>query len=280
MDNQKFGGHWTVEKLNIFSNYLDFYLKVLKNQKYKKIYIDAFAGTGQIEMRDDDVTIEGSARLALNATNKFSRYIFIEKDNKKANGLKSVIENEYHEYLPITEVINGDSNLIIKEFCEKTNWIYNRALMFLDPFATQVKWETLECISKTKAIDLWYLFPVSAVQRLLPNNGVIPETWKNRLNSIFGNNEWEAKFYEESSQMCFDGWNDNNEKVKIINTDSLSQYICERLGTIFAAVAPNPRILYNSNRSPLFLFYFAVSNESAKSLALRGASYILNKKVN
>jgi three-Cys-motif partner protein len=49
---QKFGGNWTVEKLNILSDYLDFYLNALKNQKFGKIYIDAFAGSGKIETRD------------------------------------------------------------------------------------------------------------------------------------------------------------------------------------------------------------------------------------
>ena len=43
---QKFGGEWTEEKLNIFTCYLEAYLVALQHQKFKKIYIDAFAGTG------------------------------------------------------------------------------------------------------------------------------------------------------------------------------------------------------------------------------------------
>ena len=49
---QKFGGNWTEEKLNIFTSYLDAYIIALQNQKFKKIYIDAFAGTGEIETSD------------------------------------------------------------------------------------------------------------------------------------------------------------------------------------------------------------------------------------
>ena len=48
MTSQKFGGDWTAKKLNIFTSYLDAYLIALQNQKFKKIYIDAFAGTGEI----------------------------------------------------------------------------------------------------------------------------------------------------------------------------------------------------------------------------------------
>ena len=49
MTTQKFGGAWTQEKLNIFTSYLEAYLIALQNQNFKKIYIDAFAGTGKIE---------------------------------------------------------------------------------------------------------------------------------------------------------------------------------------------------------------------------------------
>ncbi len=47
-NDHKFGGKWTVEKLNMFSSYLNLYITALKKQKFKKIYIDAFAGTGSI----------------------------------------------------------------------------------------------------------------------------------------------------------------------------------------------------------------------------------------
>lgn len=52
--SQKFGGNWTEEKLNIFTSYLDAYLIALQNQKFKKVYIDAFAGTVEIETSDGD----------------------------------------------------------------------------------------------------------------------------------------------------------------------------------------------------------------------------------
>ena len=45
-----FGGSWTIEKLDILESYLDAYTTVLKNQPFKLMYIDAFAGTGRIEL--------------------------------------------------------------------------------------------------------------------------------------------------------------------------------------------------------------------------------------
>jgi len=43
-----FGGPWTQHKLKILELYLDAYTTALKNQPFKLVYIDAFAGTGHI----------------------------------------------------------------------------------------------------------------------------------------------------------------------------------------------------------------------------------------
>ena len=69
----KFGGSWTKQKLNVLEKYLNFYMTALKNQKFKKIYIDCFAGSGKIEFADEAV-INGSATIALDIDNKFDEY--------------------------------------------------------------------------------------------------------------------------------------------------------------------------------------------------------------
>ena len=69
--SQKFGGDWTEKKLNMFTSYLNAYLVALKNMKFKRIYIDAFAGTGEIETSDGEKSLIGSAKRALSAENKF-----------------------------------------------------------------------------------------------------------------------------------------------------------------------------------------------------------------
>lgn len=89
--SQKFGGFWTEEKLRLFTRYLEAYLKALQYQKFHKIYIDAFAGTGEIETKDRDILIPGSVKRALSASKKFDKYIFIEKDPNKVSQLKELL---------------------------------------------------------------------------------------------------------------------------------------------------------------------------------------------
>jgi len=164
--------------------------------------------------------------------------------------------------------------------CQKKEqfWSKNRAVLFLDPYATQVKWATLQAIANTKAIDLWYLFPFSATQRMLPKDGVL-ESWRSKRNDLFGDSEWENRLYKLDQRPTLFG--DAQNIIKGVNTKELAKYICERLESIFPFVANNPRLLYNKKNSPLFLFCFAVSNPSdkAKKLAKRVAEIHILRKV-
>jgi len=274
MAKHNFGGKWTAEKLNILSNYLAAYLSVLKKQTFTKTYIDAFAGTGRIETSDYEEVIEGSVRLALNCEQKFDKYIFIEKKKTFAQELQAIVDTEYSEIKSRISIRNEDCNIALMDICENTNWTINRAILFLDPYATEVKWETLKNVAATKAIDVWYLFPFSAAQRMMKNDGKIDESWKLKLNSLFGDESWFDRFYKPDPQISLFY---EESIIKSVNTRELSSYITERLRTIFPAVAENPRLLYNTKNSPLFLFCFAVANDKPRAveIALRIADHIL-----
>ncbi len=97
---QKFGGSWTEEKLERLHKYLAAYAKIMNKQGFRFGYIDAFAGTGYLEMKAEDSGegllfpelaepeprqfIEGSARIALQIEPRFTKYIFIEKSSGRA----------------------------------------------------------------------------------------------------------------------------------------------------------------------------------------------------
>lgn len=285
-ESQKFGGKWTQEKLNIFTSYLDAYLIALQNQKFNKIYIDAFAGTGEIETSDGDQYLAGSAKRALSANRKFDFYYFIEKDSKKAAELQQMIDTDFPHLKKITKVYCGDANDKLKTIIREIDWRYYRGLLFLDPYATQVNWTTLENVAQTHSIDVWYLFPFSALNRMLPKNGKY-EKWEECIDRLLGDFGWRTEFYKEDPQMSlFDLLQDpnypmeSNRKVKDANPDHIKAYILSRLQTIFPCVSQNPRIFKNSNDSPMFLFCFAISNGSvaAQKLALRIADHILKNK--
>ena len=273
---QKFGGPWTVEKLNILSDYLDFYTTALKNQPFQLVYIDAFAGSGRIEIGDqgEREVIDGSARLALKSAGHFAEYIFIEKSSSSVEKLNNMVSQEFPDKARLVKIMNEDCNTALLEICRKINWKKTRAVLFLDPYAADVKWETLRTIAATKAIDVWYLFPFNAVNRMMKKSGVTDPKLANKLNAIFGDSSWKTEFYRKDDQTNLF---EEMAIVRYMSTDSLKEYIEERLRTIFPGVSSHSRLLLNSKNSPLFLFCFAVSNDNPKAigLAFKVANYIL-----
>ncbi|MCR4704051.1 MAG: three-Cys-motif partner protein TcmP [Saccharofermentans sp.] len=283
--SQKFGGNWTEEKLNIFTSYLDSYLIALQRQKFKKIYIDAFAGTGEIETRDGEQCLVGSAKRALSSDKKFDHYYFIEADLQKAEELQNMINTEFSQMRRIVTIYCGDANEKLADIIRNVDWRYNRGLLFLDPYATQVNWTTLENVAQTKSIDVWYLFPFSALERMLPKNGKYDKS-EECIDRLLGDTGWREEFYKKDPQLTlFDlspdlEQSNEDRMVKVANPEHIKNYILSRLGTIFPCVSKDARIFRNSRRSPMFLFCFAISNESeaAQKLALRIANSILKSK--
>ena len=285
MTSQKFGGDWTAKKLNIFTSYLDAYLIALQNQKFKKIYIDAFAGTGEIETSDGEAYLAGSAKRALSAEKRFDYYYFIESDESKASELEHMIDTEFPHLKRFTTVYRGDANEKLSNIINDIDWRFSRGLLFLDPYATQVDWATLERVAGTKSIDVWYLFPFSALNRMLPKNGKYG-SWENTIDRLLGDNGWRTEFYKKDPQVSLfdlgliDGGEDEDRVIKDASLEHIKEYIISRLETTFPCVSNNPRIFKNSKESTMFLFCFAISNESvaAQRLALRIAEHILKNK--
>ena len=285
MTSQKFGGDWTAKKLNIFTSYLDAYLIALQNQKFKKIYIDAFAGTGEIETSDGEAYLAGSAKRALSAEKRFDHYYFIESDESKASELEHMIDTEFPHLKRFTTVYRGDANEKLGKIINDIDWRFSRGLLFLDPYATQVDWATLERVAGTKSIDVWYLFPFSALNRMLPKNGKYG-SWENTIDRLLGDNGWRTEFYKKDPQVSLfdlgliDGGEDEDRVIKDASLEHIKEYLISRLETTFPCVSNNPRIFKNSKESTMFLFCFAISNESvaAQRLALRIAEHILKNK--
>lgn len=273
-----FGGKWTRKKLECVKKYVVAYEKVMKKQNFTLLYIDAFAGSGHGAVEQEEQSVKdfqkGSPRVILENTQLFDRYIFVEKDRKKFQKLET-LQNDFPNKKMFFE--NKDANTYLQKICEETNWHSHRAIAFLDPFAIDVKWETIKAIAKTEAIDLWILFPAMAVNRLLCRNKEIPEKLCKKLNETFGSTDWKQDFYQKSQQLNLFGT--DTELEKTASFESIKSYYLKKLRLIFSGVADNPLPLKNSRNSTMFYLCFAVSNPKgpAKGIALSIAQYILGQ---
>lgn len=139
----------------------------------------------------------------------------------------------------------------------------------------ELDWSLLVEISRTQVFDVWYLFPLSALNRNLRLDGRIESSTKDTINRILGTPEWESALYSVSSQRSLFG-EDADSRVRV-SIDALSDYIVERLRMVFPGVADNPLVLKTDKNSHLFLLCFAVSNPDPKAigLSLKVADHIL-----
>lgn len=294
-DAQEFGGPWTEEKIELLRKYLSAYTEALKSQPnsttpFKLVYIDAFAGTGHYHTKrtekrggvlggKEKIDIidkkDGSAKVALSINRPFSKYIFIDTNKEKIAELEEITKS-FPSLKDRIDFKTSDASLILEDICENTNWRSHRAVLFLDPFGLQIPWSTVEKIAKTQFIDMWFLFPISAINRMLTKDGNISEAWSNKLTTVFGTDGWRQHFYKESKQLSL--WETDASYQKDASFEKISDYVVNRLESIFVGVSKNPRILRSSSNSPLFLLCFAVGNPRAKKVALKIANSILINK--
>ncbi len=225
--------------------------------------------------KEPQALLDGSARLALKTEPRFDRYVFIERSAERCAQLEA-LKTEFPHLASDIQIRQGDANDEIQELCDK-EWKSHRAVLFLDPYGMQVEWKTIEAIGETEAIDLWLLFPLGiGVNRLLTKSGHIPESWRRRLNTLLGTEDWYDEFYRVESRPTLFGEADRVVKATM---ETIGRCFNERLKSVFAAVANEPRVLRNSANCPLYLLCFAVGNEKGAPIALRIANHLLTKGV-
>lgn len=270
-----FGGTWTQEKLGILRRYLDAYTTALKNSSFTLIYVDGFAGAGAyVEASQEYAEFQelhaGSARIALDIEDRrFDRLLFIEKDRNRVQDLR-LLKDEHPERA--IDVVQGDANDEVQKFCREMR-NYDRAVVFLDPFATEVSWSTVEAIAATMKIDCWILFPLMAVTRMMPTDEEPGERLKNHLDRVFGGRQfWEAE-YRDSPQLPLLDLGPQRERPS--GTKQIADAYRSRLQSAFRQVAPTRRTFRNSRNVEIFELFFAVGNPRGAPIAINIADHIL-----
>jgi three-Cys-motif partner protein len=276
MPVHSFGGAWTERKLFVVRRYLEMYAQALKNQAFQRVYIDAFAGTGDrtdkrreslplLDLPDFDAVAKGSARIALEVDPPFHRYVLIERASRRASELSELVSEFPGRKI---EIINDDANDAIMALCKEINWRGSRGVVFLDPYGLQVTWDTLKAIASTEALDVWVLFPSGmGLNRLLTKSGDIPQEWQETLDRSLGTNDWREAFYRnEEAPDLFEG--SRSTTVKDANPMKLEKFYLDRLRTIFPIVMKNSVRLTNSKDQTMYLLCFVSANPSSKVKAL------------
>lgn len=268
----EFGGNWTLIKLELLQRYLAAFNTALKNRpspdrRFKRIYIDAFAGTGKcsVSVSGDSIEVDGSAQISLEASPGFDCLHFIDRKGSHVQALNSLAERYPGRDIKVWQ---GDANEMVLTVVNSINWKGSRAVMFLDPYGMAVSWSTLEQIAATQAIDMWYLFPISGVCRQAANKfEKVDQAKADSLTRTLGTDEWVTEFYRASGQADFFREQEVAPSIeRHMNWEAIQNYVKRRLETVFPLVLEPIQLPISG--SPLFSLFFVSANPSKKAMGL------------
>ena len=211
----------------------------------------------------------GSPVIALEIKDRpFDRLIFIEKDPVRSAALQD-LEIEFRDR-DIT-VINEDANLVLPAICNGLAAL-DRAVMFLDPFATEASWDSVSAIAGTLKVDCRILFPLMAIARMMPSNSEPNEPLARHLDRMFGARDYWEGVYQPSAQLSLFG---EQRLERPQGSDHIALLYRERLESVFQEVAPTRKVFRNSRNSPMFELFFAASDPRGARIAVNIADHIL-----
>lgn len=278
----EFGGQHTEIKLSIVESYLKRYSAAL-HTKFKQVWhIDAFAGTGsrtvRIKTKDGDLFDEpvqehvvnrrGSAQIALDVQPPFERLVFMDAKPQHVAALRQLKENNPSRDITVLE---GDANQLIQGEISWSGWRSTRAVMFLDPYGMDVEWETLRQIAATKAVDVWYLFPLSGFYRQAARDIKKVDTGKEAaITRMLGTDAWKNELYSAvptDTVDLFDGLEMPEVRQRNADVAGLEKYVQRRLKTIFPEVL-DPFPLPPETRPQRYSLFCAISNPSQSAITL------------
>ena len=275
-EEKSFGGDWTEKKLEIVEDYLKAWLNVLKKQNWchKKVYIDAFAGSGGHLDHDEEAFIIGSAQRAL-GLDGFDEYLFIEKKPNKVKKLRELVDKS--ERSEKVRVIKGDVNEELVAYLKKQDWSKTRAVLFLDPWACELKWESIKALRHYEGIDFLYLFPMRALNSMLPRGPEKKEPNEAKIRRLLGCGP--EQFYKESPQESFfTALNMEGQKLEKVTQEAINKKVAKCLGEPFGGFV-DYGMLKNSRNAPVFLLILVCTNPSkeARKIAKKIAKSLFKK---
>jgi three-Cys-motif partner protein len=257
-------GKWSEDKLKLLKKYLEAYTKILKGKEWCKgyYYVDAFAGTGKPQVKDEERFIDGSPLCALTIQNPFTKYYFIEKTKWRVKKLEKIKKEFQNLDIRIEE---GDCNKILtqKIIPLLPYNSFKRALLFLDPFGMSVNWNVIEQASETKTIELILNMPIMAINRacLLNDPDKLTQKHIKRMNDFWGNSDWQNEIYQDMPTL----FGTTKVKNRHFDTQWLSNYFVQRLKSVFSEVSL-PLIMRNSKNAPLYCLIYAGHQKVAKEI--------------
>lgn len=252
-------GRWSERKIEIVTKYAAAYATALKNQPFRRFYIDGFTGGGVAVRKDTKDQVVTTARRILAIEPAFDGYHLVDFDVGKSAAMRLACAGREQAV-----AYCGDANEILPPIFESMRRSESkRALCFLDPYKILLSWRVLESAGRMGTIEGFINFPTHDVQRnvLTKDPSKIPPTGAARMTAMWGDDSWRQVAYAPQATL----FGDVEEKQSI---DALLVAFAARLKTVasFGHVS-KPLAMRNNEGAIVYHLLFVTQHPLALKIA-------------
>lgn len=176
-------GPWAREKLHYVRGYCSIFEGGMKHKWPTRTYIDLFAGPGRCIVDDSGEEIDGSPLVALKTQVPFTHYFFNDADPRVTEALTSRIAAIGS---PNVRISTRECNEVIDELAKRLPRS-SLDFCFIDPFAWEIRFESIRKLTEGRRIDLLITFHCGSMKRVVDN----PPT---ELHEFFGDTTWQTEY--------------------------------------------------------------------------------------
>lgn len=256
-------GEWSQLKLEMLQEYTKAYTRVVANQpqNFYRLYIDAFAGAGRHKLKATGVEIPGSPQIALSIEPPFNEYHFIEIDHARAQALRRLGVDR-----PDVFVHEGDCNeVLLKEVFPRARYSqFRRALILIDPYKMNLKWEVIVAAGSDEGREILLNFPIMDVNRnaLRRDQSIVRPKDAGRMTALWGDESWrEVAFVKEQGLF---GLVEEKKPGNVAIVEAFRKRLQEVAG--FTHV-PEARAMRHPKGAVIYFLFFASHNATGAKIA-------------
>ena len=226
---------WTALKLIALMWWVDVYTRIIPKYRRAYWYVDLLAGSGTNYIKETGDIIVGSPFIAyFFAHESFKRYVFMEKDRKRASAL---MRRASCIGIPdLVDVCIGDCNeLITRIGLDRADHV----LAFIDCEGLDVAWDTVAyLLRKPSWSDVIIVFQTQALQRTL-GRALKGRSDERTLTRFMGDKRWQdARNADELLQLYMNRlreFRDYVESIRVRGEYSLDIILACRQGDYTSA---------------------------------------------
>jgi three-Cys-motif partner protein len=188
-------GDWGEDKYQLVKCYASLFATAMKNKWECLVYIDLFAGAGRSRFVDTGKIVPASPLVALDIPERFTKYIFCEKDDLKLRALEQRVSAEFPT-LDVSYVL-GDCNVNVDKIIALIP-AFSRSykvltFCFVDPYnLASLSFATLERLSRNRLID--FLVLIASGMDANRNRDLYINATNTALTSFLGTDTWRSQW--------------------------------------------------------------------------------------